>query len=338
MLTQEEMLKIQQLSEQDPEIDHIIKRINEENRFLISKISHEIRNPLTLISSTLQIMELKNPDLSKIKYWPQVRSDVSDVILLLNDLSAYNNSDTLNITPVNLSKMIYEIADSFESASLESNNKIFISIHESAISYIGAFPCDKIKLKQVFVNIIKNAFDAMATGDSLAISLRLAPSSAQDQDSNKMHNSSCIEEPDLEETQLKIASIGDTDSDLEDFEDESFEDIPYDTDYLHNNTVYPQPSKDIFIHKGTVPFKPLSNENYCESTPTDNLIITISNNGEPIPPENIDTLFEPFITHKSNGTGLGLAISKKIIKSHGGSITVKSTNELTSFIISLPVR
>jgi signal transduction histidine kinase len=258
MLTEEEMLKIQQLSEQNPDVDFIIKRLNEESKFMISRISHEIRNPLTLISSTLQLMESKNPELLKMKYWPQMRSDVNDVILLLNDLSTFNSSDKLTISHVNLSCMIHDIADSFESTSYESNIKFSICIHESAISYIQSYPCDKIKLKQVLTNIIRNAFEAMDDGDSLAISVKL-----DQREDNSSSNS--------------------------------------------------------------------NNKNK-------NLMIIISNNGNPIPPEYMDTLFEPFITHKNSGTGLGLAISNKIIKSHGGSISVKSSEELTSFIITLPIQ
>lgn len=63
-------------------------------------------------------------------------------------------------------------------------------------------------------------------------------------------------------------------------------------------------------------------------------IINIENSGPEIPQDNMEKLFEPLFTTKSNGTGLGLVTCQKIIKQHNGDITVK--NNPTSFIIELP--
>ena len=67
------------------------------------------------------------------------------------------------------------------------------------------------------------------------------------------------------------------------------------------------------------------------------MILTITDNGPGIPPEIINTLFEPFVTkHKKNGTGLGLAIVKQFITGHGGKITVENNNG-AAFTIRLPL-
>lgn len=65
--------------------------------------------------------------------------------------------------------------------------------------------------------------------------------------------------------------------------------------------------------------------------------IQVNNNGLPIPKEDIDTIFLPFVTRKKEGTGIGLAFVSRVIKSHGGSIKVTSNDELTSFTILLPL-
>jgi signal transduction histidine kinase len=66
-------------------------------------------------------------------------------------------------------------------------------------------------------------------------------------------------------------------------------------------------------------------------------VLNISDNGPGIPPEILNTLFDPFVTKsKSTGTGLGLAIVKQYVNAHGGNITVKNNNGAV-FTISLPL-
>lgn len=54
------------------------------------------------------------------------------------------------------------------------------------------------------------------------------------------------------------------------------------------------------------------------------VIINISDTGIGINKKEINDIFKPFFTTKERGVGLGLAICQKIIKEHGGQISVKS--------------
>jgi nitrogen fixation/metabolism regulation signal transduction histidine kinase len=61
-------------------------------------------------------------------------------------------------------------------------------------------------------------------------------------------------------------------------------------------------------------------------------------NGSGLNAEQIETIFEPYVTSKAKGTGLGLAIVKKIIEEHGGAIWVDTSyNNGAGFVIQLPV-
>jgi len=69
--------------------------------------------------------------------------------------------------------------------------------------------------------------------------------------------------------------------------------------------------------------------------------ISIIDNGDGIPPENIEKIFDPFFTTKpvGKGTGLGLSTSYGIITKHGGRIVVDSTpGEGAAFTIWLPIK
>ena len=70
------------------------------------------------------------------------------------------------------------------------------------------------------------------------------------------------------------------------------------------------------------------------------VVISVSDNGNGIPQKIIDKIFQPFFTTKptGQGTGLGLSLSYDIVKAHGGELTVETKEtEGSTFIIQLPV-
>jgi len=72
----------------------------------------------------------------------------------------------------------------------------------------------------------------------------------------------------------------------------------------------------------------------------DRIVIAVADTGPGIPPDKLNTIWDPFFTTKpvGKGTGLGLSISFNIIKAHGGSITAGNRAEGgAQFVIDLPV-
>jgi signal transduction histidine kinase len=93
-------------------------------------------------------------------------------------------------------------------------------------------------------------------------------------------------------------------------------------------------------------------QNACEAAPDGSVIrflvedrhqegmvrLTIHNPGEPIAPQALERLTEPFFTTKPAGTGLGLAIVKRLVGAHGGEIRFESAPGAgTRAILSLPL-
>ena len=69
-----------------------------------------------------------------------------------------------------------------------------------------------------------------------------------------------------------------------------------------------------------------------------NLLIKVEDSGIGIDPQNVDRIFAPYFTTKSNGMGMGLSICQSIIESHGGRLSVSVGQPYGSiFQIFLPV-
>ena len=69
------------------------------------------------------------------------------------------------------------------------------------------------------------------------------------------------------------------------------------------------------------------------------VVIRVSDNGPGIPKSIQDKVFQPFFSTKEEGTGLGLSLAHRIVKEHGGWLSLKSKEgEGTTFAITLPCR
>ena len=71
----------------------------------------------------------------------------------------------------------------------------------------------------------------------------------------------------------------------------------------------------------------------------DQLMISVRDQGPGFSPDNIERVFEPYVTSKEKGTGLGLAICRRIIEEHGGIIrAISAPGGGANVIISLPTQ
>ena len=87
--------------------------------------------------------------------------------------------------------------------------------------------------------------------------------------------------------------------------------------------------------------------NALRETPTDgtvtlggkvagsDVLLTVEDNGPGIPQDTLARIFDPMFSTHRQGCGLGLSIVRRIVESHDGSITVRSTTQGTTFEIQL---
>ena len=129
--------------------------------YLLSKFSHELRNPLTTVYSTVQLIEMQHPEVKNFKYWSNLAHDLEYMNELLTELSDFAKSETLNISTFSLRGLLEHVSLSFAAYIADSEVEYTSKISPSINQITG----DKTKLQEVFLNLLKNAFDA-ATPDN----------------------------------------------------------------------------------------------------------------------------------------------------------------------------
>ena len=243
MLSNIDINQMNRLMEENEDAKQIITQLLENHHTSVSMIAHEIRNPLTLVSSSLQIIEAQHPEVKKFHNWNQTMEDVRFMCDLLNELSSFNNSSTLHHSVFSIEKLLKNIAVSFAISLDAADSNIEFS--SKIMPRMGDFTGDKIKLEEVILNLLQNAKDAVGPQGRITLSAERK---------------------------------------------------------------------------------------------NDTIVICCQDNGCGIPSDQIDSIFDSFVTYKENGTGLGLSSAKRITEAHGGTIQAESSPETgTVFTVTLPV-
>lgn len=157
MFTQTDFDKLKQIMEESPEKKELLTRLLESHQMEFSALSHEIRNPLTLVYSTLQLIEVKHPEVRSFTHWDSLRSDIEYMNQLLTELSSYNNSERLFPEQIHTDSFLKSLVLSF-AASLTNTDIEFTSRIEPGLPDIYA---DSVKLRQILLNLLRNARDAV---------------------------------------------------------------------------------------------------------------------------------------------------------------------------------
>ena len=167
MLKVRESETIEEICRENPDIRRFLSELEDNHKFTISKISHEIRNPVTLINSFLQLLEVRYPELSGDDYWKKVMDNMQFLRSLLDELSSYNNSNRVVRSEANIYAILSEIVGSAR-PTLEQDQITIQLIKKTALPTL---PLDTVKMQQTFYNFIRNAHEAIGTHGAITISL-----------------------------------------------------------------------------------------------------------------------------------------------------------------------
>lgn len=156
MFTLQDTEQLHKLMEENSHNAALIKKLLDSHQFALSRISHEIRNPLTTLSSTLQLIEKQHPEVSDYAHWSNIREDIDFMEKLLEELSLYNSGNRLQKRLIHTSDFLKHTVLSFASASADDPIEFTAEIDQNLCPIRG----DATKLRQLFLNLLRNALEA----------------------------------------------------------------------------------------------------------------------------------------------------------------------------------
>ncbi|MCT8140042.1 hypothetical protein H1D32_21535 [Anaerobacillus sp. CMMVII] len=127
-------------------------------------VAHEIRNPLAVISGFIQMME---KDRQGANHREIMLQELNRINLIISEFLVFSKPQSPQFETEDLKKIVSEVVTLLQPEALlkdaminflESKQDIFVE-------------CEKNQIKQVLINLIKNAIEAMPTGGNVMVEL-----------------------------------------------------------------------------------------------------------------------------------------------------------------------
>ena len=117
-------------------------------------IFHEIKNTVTLINSSAQLLNTKCPYLHTEPYWNNIRHEITYLKNMVLDLSHVGGTDQLQKEPVDLNPLLKDICRFVKDAYPNLQWNLHLCKHLPVIQ------ADSIRLRQAILNLLKNSAES----------------------------------------------------------------------------------------------------------------------------------------------------------------------------------
>ncbi|MDF2721028.1 MAG: hypothetical protein K0Q59_703, partial [Paenibacillus sp.] len=133
---------------------------------LAAGIAHEIRNPITAIKGFIQLMN--SGEGGKHRYFDIILSEIARIELISSELLLLAKPQAVSVKPQDIVLQLTQVRTLLESQAHLNNVQMILDLNPDE-AYVS---CDENQLKQVWINFVKNAIEAMPGGGKLVIRLR----------------------------------------------------------------------------------------------------------------------------------------------------------------------
>ncbi|WP_347552066.1 ATP-binding protein [Pseudalkalibacillus hwajinpoensis] len=133
---------------------------------IATSVTHEIKNPLTSLKGFVQLQELEqhyNPKYSQI-----MLQELERLNIIVNDLMVLGKPQALKLKSVELINCLSYVINLVQQQADNNHITICFDYDEKQIYISG----EDVRLKQVFLNVLKNAMEAMPDGGEIKVKVR----------------------------------------------------------------------------------------------------------------------------------------------------------------------
>ncbi|MGN4126458.1 ATP-binding protein [Lysinibacillus sphaericus] len=135
---------------------------------MAASIAHEIRNPLTSLKGFTELLKL-NADEESSMYLSVIDSELQRMEQILSELLVLSKPTSMKVELIELNHIVKQVIEFMLPDALMK--KIMIQyISSSTQVYIGG---NENRLKQVFMNLIKNAMESMHNGGTITVEMNV---------------------------------------------------------------------------------------------------------------------------------------------------------------------
>jgi len=134
---------------------------------LAAMIVHEVRNPLTTITMALAAFQKLQLSERFQEYLDLASDEAERLQRLLNQILLYSRPQTLQRSHIDLNQFVAATLKALETIPVATGRTLSFNLPETVYQVIA----DSDKLKQVLINLVTNAYEAIAVGEMITVEL-----------------------------------------------------------------------------------------------------------------------------------------------------------------------
>lgn len=167
MLSENDKLILNKLKDEYPEAYELFERREEEHRNLLKKGCHDIRNIVTLLSGSYQLLGLTNPQLNSIPRYVTMGSDIKSLVKAFNDVALFRYAATVSPSDIH----IYDIQSMLDTYISENYIDNYQNINIYCACMNETISIDAARLVNAIGCLIANAIEASGSMTAIDITI-----------------------------------------------------------------------------------------------------------------------------------------------------------------------
>jgi signal transduction histidine kinase len=133
---------------------------------MAASIAHEIKNPLSALKGFTQLQQER--DGSTENFYPIMLNEIDRINLIVSDLLIIGKPNSSSKQPASIGKILTYVTSIIEPQAVRQS----VNIHVEIKDHVPKIYCDENQIKQVFINLVKNAVESMPDGGVVTIEVQ----------------------------------------------------------------------------------------------------------------------------------------------------------------------